>query len=335
MAPPRRVLIVGTQRSGTSVTHVCLAGHPQVAALAEEMHTMFFSSTAPGDGEAQLFLDTFDFLAGARDGIAVCAMKTALPSAAHASQLAACLATNGRGLDLVVVRRADLVAQLGSLRLAEQTGTWHRRGGEAAAAGRVALTADEVERYVAECAAIDACVDTLRDGRRVLDLGYEEHIATGAAWPLLFRFLGIDDVAPTWIDMGKRSPEPEAFIDDYATWSERVRAIAARARAHAAVPPPPLATPARIFLLFRAQMQQQRGQPLQALADALASIAAPAGHGVETLEWASRTIADALDALGDVERARRVVGMLHSRHAGDPHVDALVRRVRKILGEAG
>lgn len=118
MSGSRPFLIVGMQRSGTSVTLARLASHPQVVVPEEEIAAAFFATaildrSPRGETRAQRthsFAEVFAHVAGGHAGAHATGLKTALPSREHAARLAGCLATHAPALDLIVVRRNDLVA---------------------------------------------------------------------------------------------------------------------------------------------------------------------------------------------------------------------------------
>lgn len=328
MADPTRFLVVGMQRSGTTVTLAELHRHPAVAVAADEIHTAFF---APGAAREAQFLGVFDRVAGRRDGVAAVGIKTALPSAAHGERLARCLADQGRSLAVILVERNDLVAQLASLRRAAGSGTWHRPAGAVASdsGNRVAITAAELTDYVAECrAALAPLHDALR-GRRALHLDYERDIATGRASAMVTAFLGLPPIPTDEPALGKVSPPAAESVVDYAALCELADRLAA-----APAPPPaiPAPSPSRLFLLHLCAWHRQQGETAAAIDAALAALDAPADWGVETHEWACRALADLLFAAGDRRLAAKVGSELAQRCAGDPHVDQLRLAIADHLG---
>lgn len=344
MSEVRRILVVGMQRSGTTVTLGCLAGHPETDVLKEEIHASFFGAavgTRNDRGESRAdrtrsFLQVFDHVAGRRPGSSVVGFKTALPDAEYAARLVACLQTHGPGIDLIVTRRRDLVAQLGSLRRAEKSNAWHSRVGVSMSAHktRVRISSAELAGYVAGCVASHALLDALKAGRRTLELEYERDIVGGTAWSRLFEFLGIDDRPPDWLRLRKHSPAPDSYIENYAGLSAELPGLMEDALRRA--PPAPIedARDSRVFLLHRAQFHQASGRRDAALEDALAALASPSEWGVETREWACATIRSSLEASGDMKRAAAVAELLRNRFANDVHAQRLVRLIQEHLDRA-
>ncbi len=331
------------QRSGTSVTLDCLAGHPQVAVCPEEIHTALFATALPrGTNEppasdrTQDLLAIFDHLAGRREDRAVVGLKTALPTVEHTARLVGCLRTHLPELDLIVVRRGDLVAQFGSLRRARSIGKWHRQSGEPRpdASTMVHFTAEELDDYVRRTVRCHRLLQVAARGRRVLELDYEQDIVTGRAWPRLFAFLAIDDLAPDWLTLRKSSPEPASFIADYADHAARLPGLLAASEAEPAPTVTFATAESRLFLLHRAQLRRRAGDDVAAITDAVAALAAPPDWGVEDRSWACTTIRDALFRLGDPARALAVRDSLLRDHPTDAEVLALAAQIDAHLGDA-
>jgi LPS sulfotransferase NodH len=347
-ASVRRFLVVGMQRSGTTVTRSLLASHPDIALGPEEIHLAFFQRTvvaATDRGEtpqhrSATLRGVFDALAGRRADHAFVGLKTALTDAAATARLVACLAAHAHDVDLVVVRRHDLLAQLASLRRAQATGIWHDHGGGGRGAEvKVTITPAELAAYVADCVACERLLATLAAGRRVLHIDYEADIVGGQLVPVLQSFFGIALAAADRADRALRKVSPP--LADYLVDAERLAALVPGLRAAAlATPlPAPEATDveSRLFLLYRAQWllrrsagrEAARDAARDAVHDALAAIDAPPDWGVTSQQWAADTLADALPRAGDAALVREVVQRLdrHLAHADDRHLRGLRRRL--------
>ena len=235
------------QRSGTTVTNEYLAGHPAVAIASEEIHTALFQAaiTDPSsrgettDERTASLRQVLDYLAG-RSTENTAGLKTALNSPAATARLVGCLLTHGHGVDLIVVRRRDVVAQLGSLRRAMQLGIWHTRSADQPqpTLEPITIDPDELRDYVDLVHSCHALLDLLAAGRRVLELDYQDDIATGTAWPRLCEFLQVPPAEPTWMTLRKNSPPPQNYIANYDELTERLPDLLAAA----AVRPAPEAT---------------------------------------------------------------------------------------------
>lgn len=325
MGEPTRFVIVGMQRSGTTVTHDYLQGHPEVATPTEEVHAAFF---AAGDASGPRFLDVFDHVAGRQSGHRAVGLKTALPWAAHAVRIADRL-RQVPAVRVVLVERADLVAQLGSLRRAQSVGTWHRdRQTQSDRSGmRIRIGADEFAHYVAE---VEQSLAPLRglDGGRLLRLGYERDIASSRFGAELSAFLGITPRGSEVVRLAKVAPAAADYIEDHAALRRLQDELLAAAR----VTPtgPSTAAESRLFLVHQAQMLLARGDAGAAVRSALAAFGAPPDWGVETSAWAAAVLGDALFASGDPAEARTVAATLRREHAAD---DEAVRLAQRILAE--
>lgn len=346
-ASVRRFLVIGMQRSGTTVTRSLLASHPDIALGPEEIHLALFQRTVhattdrgetPQHRTATL-RSVFDALAGRRAEHAFVGLKTALTDAAATARLVACLAAHAHDVDLVVVRRHDLLAQLASLRRAQATGIWHDRDGRGSgSAVKVSITPDELAAYVEECVACARLLATCAAGRRVLEIDYDIDIAGGRLRAALQGFFGIEFAAadrPDGADRALRKVSPP--LADYLVDADRLAALVPGLRA-AALAKPLRAPPAtdvesRLFLLYRAQWLLRRGAgrkaAREAVHDALEAIDAPPDWGVTSQQWAADTLTEALARAADAGLVREVVQRLdrHLARADDPHLRGLRRRL--------
>lgn len=350
-ASVRRFLVIGMQRSGTTVTRSLLASHPDIALGPEEIHLAFFQrtvQTTTNRGEtpqhrSATLRSVVDALAGRRANHAFVGLKTALTDAAATARLVACLAAHAHDVDLVVVRRHDLLAQLASLRRAQATGIWHDRGGGGRGAEvKVTITPAELAAYVTDCVACERLLATLAAGRRVLHIDYEADIVGGQIASVLQSFFGIALATADRADRADRAlRKVSPPLADYVVDAERLAALVPglRAAALAKPLPAPEATDveSRLFLLYRAQWLLRRGTgrdaardaARDAVGDALAAIDAPPDWGVTSQQWAADTLADALPRAGDAALVREVVQRLdrHLAHADDRHLRGLRRRL--------
>lgn len=323
MGEPTRFVIVGMQRSGTTVTHDYLQGHPEVGTPAEEVHAAFF---AAGDASGSRFLDVFDHVAGRQSEHRAVGLKTALPSAAHAVRIADRL-RQLPAVRVVLVERADLVAQLGSLRRAQSVGTWHRdrQTHSDRSAMRIRIGADEFAHYVAD---VEQSLAPLRalDGGRLLRLGYERDIASSQFGAELSAFLGITPRGAEVVRLAKIAPAAADYIEDHAALRRLQDELLGAPCGTPTVAP--AAAESRQFLVHQAQMLLARGDAGSAARSALAAFGAPPDWGVETSAWAAAVLGDALFALGDLAAARTVAETLRCEHAADDDAARLAQRIQ-------
>lgn len=222
-----RFLIVGMQRSGTTVTHHCLGGHPQIALMTDEVSvdpfftkgmSVFTTGRETFDARCRGYLRLFDAIATAAVDRAVRAagLKVALGTPEDAADLVECLQEHFPDIKVVMVRRNDLVAQCGSLRRAMRTGQWHAFGKNSGRSGdKFAIPEDEFDDYMRGCRRIEAQLDRLKASHAVFELQYERDIAPGMDKYRLFDFVGVERTAVTWMEMEKVSPPADEFITNY------------------------------------------------------------------------------------------------------------------------
>jgi len=335
----RRVLLVGMQRSGTTVTQSLLTGLPSIAMAPEEIHTSFFqravlATTERGETPRQRSASmrrVFDELAGRAPEHTVAAVKTALPDAKATAHLAACLAAHADDFDLVVVRRRDLLAQLASLRRAQATGIWHRRRGDdnSGAELRIVITEAELADYVQTCVDCDSLVQQLLPGRRALLLDYAQHVVGNQVAEELARFLEVE--LPTGPPrLRKASPPASHYVVDHDRLAAMVPTMLANAQRRPPRPPEPTDIDSRVFLLHRARVHLKDGEWRAAVEDALAAIDAPPDWGIASHQWSADTLAEALTMANELELARRVTQRIAGEH--DPHLQRLAAHLRSRIG---
>lgn len=336
----RRFLVVGMQRSGTTVTQAQLIDHPEVAIARQEIAATCFwtsvlSQTSRGEtcaDRSRSVREVLDHLAGHRPGVAATGLKTALPSAGHAARLAGCLRTHAPDLALIVVRRNDLVAQFGSLRRAQATGTWHSSDRQPSQHDlRVAFTRDELAAYVQDCVDCDRLLESIGTGRPVLALDYERDVATGGDRQQIAAFLGIDARRGTPARLRKVSPDANAYIDDYASHRAALPELLAAAQATPAPAPVEDPTESRVFLLHRAGLRLAQGNAAAAVDDATAALHAPAEWQIDGHGWACDLLAEALFRLDSPARARALLATLAELPTADGAVVLLQERIAARL----
>jgi hypothetical protein len=248
MSDPVRFVIVGMQRSGTSVTQQCVAGHPEVSCPEDEVRVEpFFTRglavyTVRGResfarrtaGHRRLFdAITRPARPGAERALG---LKVAVASYAQALDLYIGLVEHFPDVRIVLVERRDLLAQHASLLLARESGRWHRHGlREARSDARIRPDPEVFGRYAAEACRIHRLLGDLAGSHALLRIGYEADIEPGFDPRALFDFLGLRPLEPTWLRMRKISPPLEDFVDGL----DALRRIEAQARAEPQADPMP------------------------------------------------------------------------------------------------
>jgi tetratricopeptide (TPR) repeat protein len=294
---PTRFVIAGMQRSGTTVTHVCLNGHPDVAMPTDEVYVAPFftrglatftggkeSYKARQDGYRRLF----ELLTSmrAKDTTRAIGFKTAVGTHHDAIDIANCLREYLPDVLLILVTRDDLVAQCGSLVRAQESGEWHVYEGKRTQpqGDKIAIEPGYFQDYARNCLDAVAQLRTLHATHRVLEFNYERDIVPGNAWGKLFDFLGLPHVPITWLRMQKVAPPPRDFIENYDELCAQLAAMPVSGEAEQLAAAKALSRErARCetgnFLLHRASERLARGTLAQALADI--EVALEAGKGLD------------------------------------------------------
>lgn len=245
----QRYFITGMQRSGTTVIHHALRGHPQVSAFRFEVGIdPFFRHGAShfcyglkldGEERERALRALFDAIASLEvsEDTQVHGVKT-LPLEVSQAQLFVESLINCFPEALVIrVRRNDLVARFGSLKKSQRTKIWHREGGklirvedgqvesESTNKSNQVNSTMQLDRYefldyALKSIAIERELDRLSETHDVFEIEYESDIDSrdlrdGSALFPLFEFLGVDLIPPRWLQMKKLSPSAEEYITNY------------------------------------------------------------------------------------------------------------------------
>jgi hypothetical protein len=250
MEPVSRVrfLIIGMARSGTTVTHQALQGHPNVKSTMDELKVApfftrgvsMFTVSGVNDFERDngygVLIDALTLIPCELKGMNVLGyggiesvpkgptlangVKVAVGSLAEAEDLATAMATYESLQDVVLIRveRRDLVAQFASLQRAMRSGKWHSfYHAQPAVANPDApfeCSVNDFHYYCQEALAIRAAFDRIEQTHKVLQISYEDEIAKlgRAAFTRVFEFLGLPPVEATWVGSEKVAPPLEKFV---------------------------------------------------------------------------------------------------------------------------
>ncbi|MEM7199608.1 MAG: sulfotransferase [Planctomycetota bacterium] len=223
----RRFVTIGLRRSGTTVTHLALKGHPNVSGLGDEVKVAPFFTDGlytftvgqRSEKERRLCYGAlFDAITMTKprlgeaeeSAIAANGLKVAIGTVKEAEALVAGLQTYFPEVKIVHVRRADAVARFASLVLARTTGRWHSWTKGAAADPVEAMRADptEFEEFYRRTEAAHQRLAVLHSSHEVFPLSYERDILDGApaCYERAFGFLGVAPMPPTWLRSEKVAP---------------------------------------------------------------------------------------------------------------------------------
>lgn len=252
----KRFLIVGMPRSGTTVTHRALQGHPNVMTMMDELKVepLFTEGvsgfTVSGNNEHQrdhgygMLIDALSMVPCSRRGVDVMGYggtdeypkretlangaKLVVSSPRETKKLVEALQQRPSLSELNIIRvvRNDLVAQCASLERARRSGRWHsfftKEGQEKKSGSADSFEIDEEEFIIYRDSShrIQAKLDKLGDTHPHLVLSFEDQIVSKGpeAFLPMLDFLGLPRITPTWLASSKVSPP----VRDYVTNADRL-----------------------------------------------------------------------------------------------------------------
>ena len=334
----RRFIVVGMQRSGTTVTASQLKRHPQVSASSDEVFVspMFTQGTsamtAGGEGYLERkagYLGLFDTLTRsyANSATRACGLKVALNSYEDAIDFANCLREFLPEVAVIMVHRTDLVAQYASLVRAEATAQWHAVPGDLEATDEtLRLDPSDFERYATTCHRATAQLRMLEATHDLFEISYEHDIEGGAGFDGMFRFLGLQPPESHRDSMRKVSPPPREYVENYDELRELAaqlqlpsheeeQAVAQRRARDRAKDEHPS------YLLDRALHQLAHGDRREAGLDALAAAVSrrPASRPPKLLGSIHAVLAACLESFDDPDLAKEQMTRLQDNYSGEPN----------------
>ncbi len=233
-----RYVIVGLPRSGTTLIHKAIAGHPNASALNDELRvspfwdlglsTFTFGHETPEErraGHVALF-DAVTSIAASAETRAF-GVKCCVSSPKEAELVVTSTMRTISGVKMIVVVRRDLVAQYASLLRARRSGAWHSwRHADRPPVAQVHIRPLLFDRYVTN--ALDTLA-RLQCAPAAYLVVFEELVASKAdGFRRIFDFLDLPDVPIDWELGDKVSPLPEAYIDNYHEMSNRLASLVER-----------------------------------------------------------------------------------------------------------
>ena len=224
----KRYVVLGLARSGTTAVHFALKGHPNIAALNDEVRVSFFTEgistfTQRDDNVLEKKVGSyslFDAVAGvfSDENTRALGLKCVPESVESAEALVQSLVKFYAGLSIVLVIRNDFTAQYGSMLRAKLTGEWHswRKTGKQKNQ-RVRISKGDFKKYIIRTSGKLSALRQLKKTHEVLEFNFEEQLlySKNPDFSPLFRFLDIPDLSVTWLDSKKVAPPPEDYIVNY------------------------------------------------------------------------------------------------------------------------
>lgn len=232
-----RYIILGYSRSGTTVTHLALMGHPDVSALDGELRPAPFFTTglraftggyAHPDEDALAYPALFDAITSMRNPDAQAyGAKTACNSPEAARRIVEVLREHFPAMKVIHVRRADQVAHYGSVVMGKRTGIMHSWQAAKRAPGpeSIRLSRRQLLGFVRWSNRLNGVFADLSRSHDYLCLDNEQYQKDPeACHRMLFDFVGLAHMDADWVTSKKVLPHPAAYIDNYEQcrrWLER------------------------------------------------------------------------------------------------------------------
>jgi hypothetical protein len=232
-----RYLIIGLPRSGTTLTHTGVLGHPNISALTDEMLAMpffpkglsafTFGNEYPEEkqkGHRALFDAMTSILAN--DKTTALGAKCCPQTIEQTQALVQSVQKNFPDLKIILSIRDDLVAQYGSLVSARFDGVWHswHQGADKIKNRRRRLYRPMFDRYVLNALESISLLRQLKQTHPVHEFAYEEQLTDQAGvFRRIFEFLRVPPVEVTWLRTKKVKDAPDQYITNYARMTRRLQ----------------------------------------------------------------------------------------------------------------
>ena len=234
-----RYLIIGYSRSGTTVTHLALMGHPNVAALTDELKpapfftkgiSTFTHGNDPEYEKEKGYSALFDALT------LICSNENTMAHGAKvacnyyklAEKITEVVQHHLTDLKVIIVVRKDLVAQLGSALSGKKSGIMHSwyKGFEKRKVRPIKIPKWRFTAYATNVFRMYNALKALKKTHDVLEVNYEDLLTEpDLFYNKLFSFLDVPAITPSWLKSKKVMPPPEQYIKNYEPLQARLRAI--------------------------------------------------------------------------------------------------------------
>lgn len=214
-------------RSGTTVTHNCLRGHPSISAFREEVEiNPFFTwgmatftnrhpETEPG---LSTLLDAMTSIQPVSDSEAR-GVKITTGSKAAAKTFVEAAQSHLADVRIIHVVRHDVVARFGSWVKSRRTGVWKRKenGSRVKRTPEFEISRHDFADYAVRAYQTQDVLRQLQETHEVLELSYEDIILEGKlpTYEPFFEFVDVEPMEADWLSDRKLSPPPESYIKNY------------------------------------------------------------------------------------------------------------------------
>ncbi len=224
----KKYIIIGPARSGTTVTHLILKGHPQIATLNDEVKIMelfgkgISAYTFGNDLDVEInkgYSAAFDMLAmlNVDSETKAAGIKCAVGTIEAANIFVERIKISLPEVKIILTARKDLLAQYGSLKRARKTRQFHSWViSNINPPGRITVDKGMYSHYFLANMKIIEILRGLKQTNDFLEISYEKDILPGLDYShKLYDFIGLDYIEPTWVDSKKVAPSPGDFIKNY------------------------------------------------------------------------------------------------------------------------
>lgn len=235
-AEPTFFLIVGMQRSGTTVVHQIVAGHPEVASNPREAaprlffdfgaalfntDRKLFEADKEGLSEREVILDLFRVAVEQNGRIAahsVAGLKVATGFTDQARRMVDAILEHLPDLKIIHVRRADPVAACASFLYASENRRFQIHEGENKPRPKITVETEYLLKYLYAWHSINRELERLSQLSGYTCIEYERDIASGEIFDgrAPFNFLGLRPLTVDWVTLTKSLPAKEEMITNAA-----------------------------------------------------------------------------------------------------------------------
>jgi len=218
-----RFLIVGLQRSGTTVISELLSGHPEVCMFSDELKvTPLFSKGIRTYGMGNEtendvkigFQAIFDTITRTNKNVSTWGAKIALQEPKDAKILISCLNQNFENIKIIYINRTDSIARIGSLLNARKTKIYHSTDAPKKFKNKkITISKKTFRKYFLKELKIKEILH-FNKKHTVININYENDILTKRFKHTVFRDLGLPIIKPDWQYLKKISLNPEDYINN-------------------------------------------------------------------------------------------------------------------------
>lgn len=222
-------LVAGMKRSGTTLVHLLLMGHPNVCALKDELKVQpFFSKGVStftfGDDFAEekaiSFQKIYEAITSLRscEKTLSCGAKIAIGSKKEAAIVVDTVTKHMSDMKIILLRREDLIAQYGSLIKARRSGIMHSwyEGFKSRKNEAIPINKWLFARYALACFEINKILENISKSNKFMGFAYEDYLASPESMQeRLFDFIDVPMKPVTWLKSKKVLPPPENYIRNY------------------------------------------------------------------------------------------------------------------------